>query len=45
MEKLIAFNDLDEAFAERLHPSVRQDYIESLGRETAAVMNMTRDKR
>jgi hypothetical protein len=27
---LIRFNDLDESFAERLHPSVRSDYIEYL---------------
>jgi hypothetical protein len=27
---LIKVHDLDEAFAERLHPSVRQDYIECL---------------
>ena len=30
VEKLIRFNDLDESFADRLHPSLRQDYIESL---------------
>jgi hypothetical protein len=27
---LIRFNDLDEAFRDRLHPSVRRDYIECL---------------
>jgi hypothetical protein len=27
---LVRFNNLDEAFAERLHPSVRKDYIECL---------------
>jgi hypothetical protein len=30
VEKLIRFNDLDETFAERLHPSVRGDYIHCL---------------
>jgi hypothetical protein len=28
--ELIRFNDLDESFAGRLHPSVRRDYIECL---------------
>jgi hypothetical protein len=28
--ELIRFNDLDESFAERLHPSVRPDYVECL---------------
>ena len=28
--ELIRFNDLDESFADRLHPSVRGDYIECL---------------
>jgi hypothetical protein len=28
--ELIRFNELDESFAERLHPSLRQDYIECL---------------
>lgn len=28
--ELIRFNNLDESFADRLHPSVRQDYIECL---------------
>jgi hypothetical protein len=28
--ELIRFNDLDESFAERLHPSLRRDYIECL---------------
>lgn len=28
--ELIRFNDLDEAFADRLHPTVRGDYIECL---------------
>jgi hypothetical protein len=28
--ELIRFNNLDESFAERLHPSVRRDYIECL---------------
>ena len=28
--ELIRFNDLDESFAKRLHPSVRRDYIECL---------------
>jgi hypothetical protein len=28
--ELIRFNDLDESFAEQLHPSVRGDYIECL---------------
>jgi hypothetical protein len=28
--ELIRFNNLDETFAERLHPSVRRDYIECL---------------
>lgn len=28
--ELIRFNNLDESFAERLHPSVHQDYIECL---------------
>lgn len=28
--ELIRFNNLDESFAEHLHPSVRQDYIECL---------------
>src|SRR5207248_2092661 len=28
--ELIRFNHLDELFAERLHPSVRRDYIECL---------------
>jgi hypothetical protein len=28
--ELIRFNDLDDDFADRLHPSVRQDYIECL---------------
>jgi hypothetical protein len=28
--ELIRFNDLDESFQDRLHPSVRQDYIECL---------------
>jgi hypothetical protein len=28
--ELIRFNDLDESFAERLHPSVRGDYVECL---------------
>jgi hypothetical protein len=28
--ELIRFNQLDESFAERLHPSVRKDYIECL---------------
>src|SRR5262249_58550848 len=28
--ELIRFNDLDESFAERLHPSVRRDYVECL---------------
>jgi hypothetical protein len=28
--ELIRFNDLDESFAEKLHPSVRTDYIECL---------------
>ena len=28
--ELIRFNDLDESFADRLHPSVRRDYIECL---------------
>jgi len=28
--QLIRFNDLDESFTERLHPSVRRDYIECL---------------
>jgi hypothetical protein len=27
---MIRFNDLDESFAERLHPSVRRDYVECL---------------
>ena len=27
---LIHFNGLDESFAERLHPSLRRDYIECL---------------
>jgi hypothetical protein len=27
---MIRFNDLDESYAERLHPSVRSDYIECL---------------
>ncbi len=27
---MIRFNDLEESFAERLHPSVRRDYIECL---------------
>ena len=27
---MIRFNDLDESFADRLHESVRQDYIECL---------------
>jgi hypothetical protein len=30
VEKLIAFNNLDESFAKGLHPSVRDDYIEQL---------------
>jgi hypothetical protein len=30
VEKLILFNNLDESFAQRVHPSVRQDYIECL---------------
>ena len=28
--ELIRFNDLDESFADRLHPSLRRDYIECL---------------
>jgi hypothetical protein len=28
--ELIRFNDLDESFADRLHPSVRRDYLECL---------------
>jgi hypothetical protein len=28
--ELIRFNNLDESFADRLHPSVRQDYVECL---------------
>jgi hypothetical protein len=28
--ELIRFNELDESFADRLHPSVRRDYIECL---------------
>ncbi|MBI3461530.1 MAG: hypothetical protein HY000_00500 [Planctomycetes bacterium] len=28
--ELIRFNDLDESFAQKLHPSVRSDYIECL---------------
>jgi hypothetical protein len=27
---MIRFNDLDESFTERLHPSVRRDYSECL---------------
>ena len=28
--ELIRFNSLDEAFVEKLHPSVRQDFVECL---------------
>jgi hypothetical protein len=52
--ELIRFNNLDESFAERLHPSVRRDYVECLeekrredeyeAREDEQVEEMLREK-